>query len=446
MAIMKYGRTSPKTTDPKTGERIADPTVYGQLLPGGMSDGGMVSSWPEAREMIKSGKFKNFDQSVLPVDVKNYLSGKTNKLSEIYEEPVIYDAYDSPGSKQMSKNIRFDYKQDSPQVKKARQERKRLGIQNTPGLDVQVNVSDPNSSGEKYSVNQLRTSTTTTTPPPPPKKEDVTINVKKTKKIEKVKAIDIPAEGEWENPEPIKGYRTKREIQKSREGGTDKKINPFRWTLTETNDRGEARRLPAFLVSKQKEEVLKPKGIRYNREEKMAKSFYAPTSELGHGGYYSSGEGGYDEQGYRIDMSKKIKSDVKNIRQEKRDWQKQTSLTGAERRAGSKLFREDIKTGKLASRYAKRGDLAEWKDNKWESGDKSKLKYFTPDITRNEQGASTKGAMSGYVEAAEQNRSRMKALKQEEMRLKSTGKSSEDNAANRNSTQERMKKIGRAHV
>ena len=45
MAMMKYGRFSPKTTDPKTGARIADPEVYGQTLP----DNSKVSSWPEVR-------------------------------------------------------------------------------------------------------------------------------------------------------------------------------------------------------------------------------------------------------------------------------------------------------------------------------------------------------------------------------------------------------------
>jgi hypothetical protein len=56
-------------------------------------------------------------------------------------------------------------------------------------------------------------------------------------------------------------------------------------------------------------------------------------------------------------ISKAIRSDIKDIRQEKRDWKKNTSLTGADKREGAKEFRKDIKTGRLSARYANRGDL-----------------------------------------------------------------------------------------
>jgi hypothetical protein len=189
------------------------------------------------------------------------------------------------------------------------------------------------------------------------------------------------------------------------------------------------------------------KGVRA-REEKMAKSFYAPESEYGHGGYYSKMEG---TEG---DVSKAIRSDIKDMRSERRDWKKQTSLTGAEKRAGSReMFKEDIKTGRLSARYAKRGDLKSLDTNPldaesggvWKAGQKSKLKIYTPDLTKSGE----KGAMDNYVASAEKNIEAAKLYQQNERTANNNAfyaqninkqpgkvegfvKSATDNAANRN--------------
>jgi hypothetical protein len=86
MARMKTGRLTPKTTDPQ-GNRIADPSLVGVKLP----NGGTVSSWPEVRKMYQSGGLKDdFQGRAINKDVKNYLEGKTNKLSDTeYDEPVL---------------------------------------------------------------------------------------------------------------------------------------------------------------------------------------------------------------------------------------------------------------------------------------------------------------------------------------------------------------------
>ena len=84
---LKFGRSTVKTTDPKTGARIADPAVYGQE-----TISGTVSSWPEVRKMFQSGKFKqNFEGRQMNQDVMDYLSGtKGDKLSDVeYEDPII---------------------------------------------------------------------------------------------------------------------------------------------------------------------------------------------------------------------------------------------------------------------------------------------------------------------------------------------------------------------
>jgi hypothetical protein len=100
MAIMKYGRTTlaPKYIDPKTGNRIADPNVYGKtvdLSPSGDRKGTYIS-WPDFRQKYQSGAYKDIEldrkgRGVLqqfPADVNRYLSGKTDKLSEEYDEPL----------------------------------------------------------------------------------------------------------------------------------------------------------------------------------------------------------------------------------------------------------------------------------------------------------------------------------------------------------------------
>lgn len=123
MAMMKYGRTmsSPKTTDPKTGARIADPAVSGKKIKlDSFGAEAEYTSWPEFREMIKAGRFKDMDEDLkrrgvknyMPQQVKDYLSGITDQLSEEFDEPLIrklhttggplVDAYDlnyKPGSK-----------------------------------------------------------------------------------------------------------------------------------------------------------------------------------------------------------------------------------------------------------------------------------------------------------------------------------------------------------
>lgn len=119
MAMMKYGRTTlaPKYIDPKTGNRIADPDVYGKtvdLSPSGDVKG-TYSSWPEFREMYKRGDFSKRDldlkargaEDKYAPEVMNYLSGKTDKLSEEYDEPLISSIVTSSGERVPSYEINY---------------------------------------------------------------------------------------------------------------------------------------------------------------------------------------------------------------------------------------------------------------------------------------------------------------------------------------------------
>ena len=92
MALNRYttsSRFSPKTTDPITKARIADPEKIGRISPTG---GSKITSWPEFREMYKEGKLSSdvlTGQTDLPEEITKYMEGGTDKLSEKYAEPEI---------------------------------------------------------------------------------------------------------------------------------------------------------------------------------------------------------------------------------------------------------------------------------------------------------------------------------------------------------------------
>lgn len=285
------------------------------------------------------------------------------------------------------------------------------------------------------------------------------LNVESTAKAKYGKLNEKIEEGEWEEPTGGK-FKRKGEIQKSGKveakgpkgagGGRSASVNLsiFSKRIKTENTKGGygIQRGPGS---------GKSKGLRA-REEKMAKSFYAPTSEQGRGGYYSSME---DVEG---DVSKAIRSDVKDIRAERKEWKGQTSLTGSEKRAGDReMFKGDIQTGRLSARYAKRGDLRSLDvdpDNPnanelWKEGKKSKLKIYTPDLTKR----GNDGAMYDYVSSAEKNIEAAKMYGENERTAKSNQiradfnkqsrknygeegyiQKAEDNATNRNTIKAKM--------
>jgi hypothetical protein len=235
------------------------------------------------------------------------------------------------------------------------------------------------------------------------KASDVAVSKMPTRKVlsinMKTKApyrkLDEVEEGSWTPP-----VRSKLNVSvdKSREGGQGGK-----WGLRNkiVGSGGNSKFKPSLRMS--------VTGGGGRREERMAKAFYSPYSDLGHAGYYSSMEG---TEG---DISKAIRSDIKDIRQEKREWKSQTDLKGADKRAGAKEFRKDIQTGRLSARYAKRGDLSSLGGEQWGEGKNSKLKTWTADV--NKKGDT--GAMSGYVSSAEKNIEAAGLYRQNELRSKS---------------------------
>lgn len=127
MAMMKYGRTTlaPKYIDPKTGNRIADPDVYGKtvdLSPSGDRKG-TYTSWPEFRKKYQSGAYRDRDldrkargaEDKYPADLMRYLRGDTDQLSEEYDEPLEITEMTSSG--EMVPSYELNYKPGSKTYK-----------------------------------------------------------------------------------------------------------------------------------------------------------------------------------------------------------------------------------------------------------------------------------------------------------------------------------------
>jgi len=88
--MMNFGRrTTPFTTDPNTGARIADPNVHGKKVGTGQ-DQVTVTSWPAYRAAWKKlPAGEKYDYSKEDSIVASYMMGKTDKLDDVnIEEPT----------------------------------------------------------------------------------------------------------------------------------------------------------------------------------------------------------------------------------------------------------------------------------------------------------------------------------------------------------------------
>lgn len=296
MAMMKYGRFSPNTTDPKTGARIADPDVYGKKLPG---DAGTVSSWPDVRKMYQEGKLDSefFGEggtkkkptggrySFFPKEVQNYLEGSTDILDDkTYEEPVIQQV-GNIGSSKKNISVQLDFRKGSKQYNKA--------IQNSPGwksykpsqegLDRQVDIGVKSGYGETFGVSYLREQ----------KKEDKTEDPipptptppKPKKPIEEVETKNVGVT-DYSYEAPSKSYKTTK-------------------TVLDTKITKKGKTVPALRkVEVQPIHGAKVKGEgRYYREKKLAET-------------YMSGE--YGGESFRGKTKEEMKGILQKARQDKR--------------------------------------------------------------------------------------------------------------------------------
>lgn len=309
---------------------------------------------------------------------------------------------------------------------------------------------------------------TDTQPDPKPllsKKLATSMAIKKGMKSE----VEVPQEKTWNAPVPKK---TKKTILKSAthdndapkgfglkgKGSSGVDLHIFTKRIKTENTKG------GYGILTENNVVEVPGGLKYKREQRLAKSFYAPTSELGYGSFYDAGDQGFDDQGRSVGAKKIVKSKIKDIRSDKREFRRETDMTGEEKRAKLDLYNADLKQGRESKRYTSLGKLTSAGGTEWQAGDKSRLEYFTPDRnalnprTRSakkalkEQGST--GAMSGYLESAQSNVNRYNAFKANEEisnsnaeLLSKYGKNTkaeewyqkaEDNATNRNTVMAQM--------
>jgi hypothetical protein len=246
--------------------------------------------------------------------------------------------------------------------------------------------------------------------------------------------VKVPSAKEWSNPEPTK-IKKERNLKLTKEGGQDGRV------MLQRKIKPGGKTSPTVAFDETTGVYAGRKGYKYNREEKLAKSFYGKENDvLGYGGYSKT-------EGQEWQDTGRAKRDIKNIREAKREYKKESIADPETKREAIQEYNASKKTARLANRYVKKADLGQNGDDSWRSGNKSRIKYFTPDSTK--EGA---GAMRGYVAAATSNRDRLNALNTQEKSISAqqkmaTGnseknklvKKAEENAVNRNSTSARMK-------
>ena len=119
--MMNFGRrTTPLTTDPKTGARITDPSVYNRKVGTG-AEQRTVTSWPAYREAWgRTPVDERYDYAKDGNDaVAKYMTGQTDKLDDVnFEEPT----YLTSGGKKNIGHSTYTLKKDSPRYKYAQTE------------------------------------------------------------------------------------------------------------------------------------------------------------------------------------------------------------------------------------------------------------------------------------------------------------------------------------
>jgi hypothetical protein len=131
-----------KIVDPKTGARVADPSFVGMSL----SSGGTGTSWPEVRSQYQKGqRSAEFDRRGVDPELKSYLTGKTNKLSEDFDEPI----FSSGGDVRWTKTLK-----EKPVVKPVDEKFTRLNVVNSKDAAKSIVKKGPKTLPQRESKNK----------------------------------------------------------------------------------------------------------------------------------------------------------------------------------------------------------------------------------------------------------------------------------------------------
>jgi hypothetical protein len=376
MAVkMRTGRLTTKTTDPKTGARISDPSVYGMEV-----DGGKVSSWPEVRTMYQQGKLKKefAGRTNLNPEVKSYLEGKTDKLSDTeYEEPILTKMQDAGGS---FTGLNMNLKKGGKKYQEMESSFKGAGFEKpSAGMKVHYDVSERPLSGSNKM--QGRGTTTDLDVIREKKKSDNVVKEnpkpgpQPTKEQPMAKMTTLKPTRVSERPTKAKPLAEKEEYSfanPKKKIGDSVSMNPL---AGGAKTKGAGKRYAKQVV----ESAIKPKNIGYNREQALFEA-KAGTSVSG--------------RDFSNMSSSEIKSKKQELKQDRRDYRK-SSYEG--KNVGIKEATMDIRQARKAQTYTRKA----------ESG---KLDYFTPGYKKNEdkQGPNRIEAFKGSMENAT-NRNTMKS-------------------------------------
>lgn len=237
MAVRKV-----KIVDPKTGARVADPEFVGMKL----DSGSVGSSWPEVRSQYQKGqRSAEFNRRGVPPELKNYLTGKTDKLSEDFDEPFVK----AGGSIEYHRSVKAKPTKDPDPV----------NIEKLPVKTAKTAIKSATVKGPK---------------------------TLKSRDFEKPEPASFESPGVYKKPGVKTTAKTviKGALNSSRPGMAEKgqtKLKGARVTTTETNTTGKNREM-----------------MGYNREQKLHKA-YAGTSVLGES---HIGKTSTDIKSYKNDM------------------------------------------------------------------------------------------------------------------------------------------------
>lgn len=302
-------RRAPKDVDPKTGARIASKSLYGKK-----AGDETISSWPDVRNMYKSGKLKienlkNYDKPVV-----DYITGKTNKISDVeYDEPRLSVSKTATGGSKT--DVRFDYRPGGSMYKKAYAAEGKNRPKESEGMERQYyagmasgKMGNFGSGGSRYKNPSIDVPVVKNKEPredigrmPTLKADKIRTSSPRPRKVEEVES--------WTSP----SKRTPR-------GGEtgQKSITYFK------NPKGQ-------------------KGYTYGKEQKMAAAYYGTIGNV------LGEEGRYATSGALKDFQKTRKEDIKGLKSEKR-----FSSDASEKRyikKDIKSSRKDIREAKLAQKY-----------------------------------------------------------------------------------------------
>jgi hypothetical protein len=326
---------TPKTTDPKTGARIADPEVYNKKV-----EEGTVSSWPEARKVYQADKGSGRKLGPSSIDyhpaVKSYLEGKTDKLSDTeFDEPIMHSSSDENGLgryKTFYSNLKKGGKLYNENVARSKSYEGKYYEAPKEGQISQYHNAQTMASVKKVGHSSRGTATdldqfrkkpvkaeyNKPTPAKPSVPEDLTLPgkmdirkagpIKSTTKLAKGKPTKVTEKAAFVNPPKPRSYKSEKSSLRN-----DHRLLGVDYTAKVRTNLNTGRR-KLYVENVQLARKSAPKG--YNKEEKRFKAYVGKTAtDDSFEGMLSKDIKKYRQEAksIRADYRKQPDSDVKSM-------------------------------------------------------------------------------------------------------------------------------------